>query len=777
MLSWMTTAVIGLAWVPLSPVLPSWPALSAAAAVCGIGGGLSHRPALRSLLGLMMVFTLSSAWSSAYCQWRLAQLFPATLASDELSFNGVLLGPFEQRGTAARPYWRADFQLLAGQCAGDYCPPGQPRFRLNLYQAPQMHPGEVWRLRLKLRPPVGTRSPGAFDYARWLIANGYAGTGYVRAVVARLSESAGTAGQFSRWRSTTLDAAAEQLSDYRQQAVMRALLFADRRGMDNDLWRLFSSTGTSHLMAISGMHIGIVLAWGMLLGRGLSMMGGGGVRSLQLSAVMGLLAALGYAAMAGFSLPTQRALVMAAVLCFTVITARQQASWSAFCVALLLVLFIDPLSVHSAGLYLSFAAVAVLLLLAQDRRWRGRPWHLAVVAQITLILALAPILTAWGFGISPVALPVNLLAIPLLALVIMPLLFAAWLSSPVPVLSHGLFSAADAVLQGLTGGLRWAAELIPLWWPQGGAIAVALGAAMAALLLLPPGIPGRLLCLPLLLLFAAYPATKPAANTAKVVVMDVGQGLSVMVQTAEHTLLYDVGPDFDSGFNSADAVLLPFFRERGIASLDRLILSHGDRDHAGSTAALLAAFSVDEVLSGEAERHRRFEARDCHSQPPWQWDGVRFQFLNTGANADDNANNRSCVLRVSVAGSQLLIPGDIEAQIEARLLPQAESAPPVLLLAAHHGSRSSSSAAWINAWQPAQVVFTASQFNRYRHPHAAVVKRYEERGAQCWQTGLHGSLEFVLGDAGITGPKPAAKRFFWQQSAKEMCAAVDSPPR
>ena len=778
MLSWMMTAVAGLAWLPMMPFLPPWPVLSAGALASSLVAFFCRSSGRRSALGLFALFLLCSAWSSAYCQSRLDQWFPASLAGEEVVLAGRVIGPLEKRGGEARPYWRFDFQLLPGQCAQHYCPPGQPRFRLNLYQTPVLEPGGLWRLRLKLRPPSGTRSPGAFDYARWLMANGYSGTGYVREVLRPVSGSAGIAGHYNHGRSSMLDGAADDLSRYRHHAVMRALLFADRRAMDNEHWRVFAATGTSHLMAISGMHIGIVLAWGMLLGRCVSALGHGGRRGLQLIAATGFLAALLYAAMAGFSLPTQRALIMAGVLCLTLALARQQSSWSALCLALLLILLVDPLSVHSAGLYLSFGAVAILLNVAQDRRWQRHPWRLALVAQLSLIIALAPVLTAWGFGLSAVALPVNLLAIPLLALVIMPLLFAALLLSPFPEISHAVFGLADAVLELLMSGLAWSAELSPLWWPQGGELAVLLGLAAAGLMLLPPGLPGRVLCLPLLVLLLFFPSARPALGSALITVLDVGQGLSVLIETAEHRLLYDVGPDFDSGYNSADAVVLPYLRKRGVGALDRLVLSHGDRDHSGSADALLEVVPVNELLSGEVERHRRFAARDCHAETPWQWDGVSFAFLPTGATVSDNPNNRSCVLTLSMDGRQVVIPGDIESLVESRLLASGALQGEVsLLLAAHHGSRSSSSLAWVKTLNPEHVVFTASRFNRYAHPHHAVVQRYARQGSQCWQTGMTGSLQFILSGEGVSMIDPPAKRFFWQHSPVEMCAGEDSPSR
>ncbi len=773
MLSWMTTAAVGLAVPPMLPGIVDWRWPAVAAVLCLVPWR-SHR--LRHLAVLLLAF----AYSADYCQHRLEQLPPASQAFADMEFDALVLGPVERRGTAAASYYRFAVQLLPGQCAGDYCPPGAPRFRLNYYGESAPQAGQWLRMRMRVKPPQGSVSAGAFDYGRWLMANGYAGRGYVREILAPLPIAPGRRASFQQWRSALLERGRVALDGYAQQGLMRALLFADRRDITSSQWQRFAATGTSHLMAISGMHIGIVLAWGFALARLWVGLGRGGRYSLLMGPLLALLAAIVYGAMAGFSLPTQRALIMALVLCVALLSHRRIGSWQGWQAALLLVLLRDPMVVHSAGFYLSFAAVAALLLIAMDkprRRWR---WLQAVDVQARLLLVLLPVMALWGFSQSPAALPANVLAIPLLALLIMPLLFVGLLCSFVSLeaLSAALFGWVDAILTGLLHYLHWL-EGLPQWQPVLTPEALWALLLVTLLVLLPRGLPGRPLVALLLLVAVLQAPSGPPADSMWLTVIDVGQGLSVLVQHRDRALLYDVGPDFDGGYNSADGVVLPLLRRRGVHFLDRLVLSHGDRDHAGSAAALLAALPVGEVLSGDVGRHQRYGARDCHRALPWRWGALSLQFLAHGGANARRSNNRSCVLLLRLGDSAVLLPGDIEADGERRLLANWPVPQPLtLLLAAHHGSRSSSSAAMLAAAMPGDVVFSASRFNRYRHPSEVVVQRYGNLGAQCWQTGRHGSLRFEIDGRGIRRRWQAQRgQFFWQARPQEMCAVADSALR
>ncbi len=769
MLSWMAFAALGLAIPPLLPAVVDarWPLWVAVA--CGLCWRWRPMPKLILLL-------LALAYSAHYCAQRAAQLPPEALAYVDVEFDALLLGPVERRSTERGAYYRFDVQLSRGQCAANYCPPGRPTFRLNYYAGEPPPVGRWLRLRLRLRPPDGSQSEGAFDYARWLVAGGYAGSGYVREVLAPLDREPGLLGRYQQWRNSLLQWARRDLAVYPQQALMRALLVADRRSMTTAQWQLFSMTGTSHLMAISGMHIAIVVAWGFAVARLLAVFGRGGRHSLLIGPLLALAGALLYSAMAGFTLPTQRALIMASVFCIAILARRRISAWQGWQFALLLVLWRDPMAVHSAGFYLSFAAVAALLLIAMENsppRWRGLR---LLRMQALLLLALLPVLALWGFGQGLAALPANLLAIPLMALLVMPLLFTALFFAVLwPPLSAIIFTFADTALSSLLRYLGVLAEW-PFWQPPSTGMAWFALLLAALLWLLPRGIPGRPLAALFLVVAALQPSAKPDPGSFWLSVIDVGQGLSVLLQHADRALLFDVGPDFDSGYNTADAIVMPLLRRRGITHIDWLVLSHGDRDHAGAAAALLEGVSVGRVFSGDPARHQQWRAENCHNSAPWRWGEISLAFIDHGGSSAASSNNRSCVLLIRLGEYSVLLPGDIEAQAEQRLLTQWRPERPVdLLVAAHHGSNSSSSPQFVTAAAPTDVVFSASRFNRYRHPSAEVLQRYAQLASRCWQTGRHGSLHFVIDSRGVRPLHQGGRRgYFWQHRPTEMCAAADS---
>ncbi len=774
MVSWMTTAALSIAALSYLPALPGRePTLLIQSAVL-LGALCSRR---RHLQLHALAGVLASCYALGHFSLRVAQMPPESVERQSLHLRGEVVGPVEQRA-GSRPYYRLQVRLDPHQCGLGYCPPRRPLLRLNYYGDIPPDSGLAYHFELRLTRPYGSHSPGAFDYGRWLFSHGYSAAGYIRTY--HLVEAQGFSPlhrvQRIYWQTRTrlLEAGEMLLSPYHQSGVMRALLFADRQDISAEQWQAFANSGTSHLMAISGMHIGMVFGGVWLLTRSFARLGKGGRFSVAVGPVAGLLAAAAYAAMAGFSIPSQRALVMVAAFALGFIWRRQLSPWLSYQLALLVVLLVQPLAAHQMGCVLSFAAVGSLLYVFQGRKHQGKryTWQ-ALTSQGAILLAMLPTLSALGFPQPLASLPVNLLAIPLLGFCLLPLLFAGLLMAVLYVpWAHKLFALADQLLTTMVDGLTWAGTLAGVVWLPQSPVAIGFALLGVALLLLPRGLPGRplgLLFMSALLLWRA-PGVKP--GELWVTVIDVGQGLSVLTETPSRALLYDVGPDFDSGYNSADSVIAPLLRRRGIERLDAVVVSHGDRDHAGSLGALLERYSVGVVYAGEPDKTPA-EVRPCEGE--WQWDGFGFRLIHLGISGVVSSNNASCVLQITGSGQSVLLPGDIEAKGEQRLLERAVTPlGSALLVAPHHGSRSSSSAELVSEVAPRHVVFAAARKHRYGHPHEEVVARYRSAGARCWQTGLHGTMSFAVNETGAALRWHSQRgRYFWQRAYAELCATAD----
>ena len=652
----------------------------------------------------------------------------------------------------------------------DQAPAGVPeQILLSQYVLPAMldvpplipRAGERWRLTMRLKRPHGSANPHGFDYEAWLFERGIGATGYVRPKGRneRLEAQApGLAALIDRLRDGVRERFTRVLPDSPWRGVLVALAGGDQGSIPREQWRLFARTGVTHLMSISGLHVTMIgiLAGGLLscLWRRCAWLA---LRlPAQKAAVLGGCFAAGcYVLLAGSGVPAQRTFYMLAAAGLSLWLGIGAQVRRTLLLALLLVLLIDPWAVLSAGFWLSFTAVAALLMISAVSARAGL-WREWWRAQWAVSLLTLPILLGLFQQFSLVSPLANAIAIPAISFVITPLalLFAAL---PLPSLAW----LAETLLSGLMHFLHWCADVpfavwqqaAPPWWLV---LASCIGFGWS---LMPRGVPARcsglLCCVPLL----AWTPPRPAAGTAQVRMLDVGQGLAVHVRTMSHDLLYDTGPLYSAEVDAGERVVLPYLRVEGVQALDMLVVSHDDSDHSGGADAILDGLPVREwrssLHSGHALLSRQNLHRPCRKGDAWTWDGVRFEFLHPPADwAIHGDNSASCVLKVSTVGAALLLSGDAELRAEqAMLVDMAGKLAAPLLVAPHHGSRSSSHGDFIAAVLPREVLFSNGYRNRFHHPDETVVARYEAIGARTWRADRDGALSFELTGKAYTGPQ------------------------
>lgn len=732
--------VIATLWLPALPPY-QWAAFGMLA-LPGLVAGRWPRAAAAFVLGFCY------AWLVAGIE--LSERLPRDLDGEIFQVTGIVDSLPEQGGRRAR------FNLAVESLEqGGNVVTGPDRLRMSWYEDfPALQPGQRWRVSAKLRRPHGYFNPGGFDYERWLFREGIDATGYVTDDQApeRLDDPM-LAGGLDRLRGdlgrrVARSARAEGI----EAALLRALTVGDRRGLDDPDWRVLNATGTSHLVAISGLHVGLVASFALFLGAGLARLCPACLWRLPArhwGALAAIAAAVAYAALAGFALPTRRALAMVAAALVGLLGRRVVRPLAVLGLALAGVLALDPLAPLGAGLWLSFAAVGALLAAFTGRLESRSAVRDGARAQGVVAVALAAPAAlffhrlAWA---SPVA---NLVAVPLVGLGAVPLALAGTALVSFPGIP------GDWALQGAAGvlGLFWqGAEWLAghprvLSQVPAPSLPVLVGAGLGtALLLAPRGVPGRWAGLLLLAPLAWTGSGGPAPGTFRLSVLDVGQGLAAVVRTREHVLAYDTGPSFRSGFNTAEAVVGPYLRDAAGGRLDRLVVSHGDSDHAGGAKILAQRFRPSTILAGEAGIRG---ADRCRDGQRWRHDGVTFRVLHPPAGMPELGNDSSCVLLVRGRRRSALLAGDVTRNVERRLLSVHGAALDAdVLVAPHHGSASSSSAAFVNAVSPDWVIFATGYGNRFELPDEAVVRRYRRAGAAILNTARAGMVQFAPGAAG-----------------------------
>jgi competence protein ComEC len=543
--------------------------------------------------------------------------------------------------------------------------------------------------------------------------------------------------------------------------VIVALVVGDQRAIGQDDWDVFNRTGVGHLISISGLHItmvaGLFAALASFLWRRSFFTGAQlplRMPAQQVAALSGTVVALLYVLLAGFGVPAQRTLYMLAVVAAALWFGRLTPVSHVLCMALGAVVLIDPWAVMAPGFWLSFGAVAAILYASAGRmaaarpRWRGMLMA-GVHTQYVVTLALVPLTMLLFAQVSIVSPLANALAIPVVSFVVTPLALAGSML-PAP-LSTLLLNAAHYAVQALAWVLGWCAGTRWAVWSAPAPAPWLFGfAAIGTMWMLAPrGWPQRWTGLAAWLPLLTAQPSHPLAGELAVTAFDVGQGMALLIETRSHRLLYDTGPAYSPGSNGANRVILPYLKGRGIGALDGVIVSHSDIDHAGGALTLLAALKVDWVSSSlwfdhpivkAAPRHRR-----CVGGQRWEWDGVRFEMLHPALDSYDNGslkpNARGCVLRITAGGHAILLAADIEAAQEAQLV---AASPGMLraeiLLVPHHGSGTSSTPAFLAAVRPRLALFQVGYRNRYRHPKAEVLERYEKLGIERLRTDESGAL-------------------------------------
>lgn len=615
---------------------------------------------------------------------------------------------------------------------------------------PELRAGERWQLVLRAKRSHGLANLGGFDYERWLFSQRILATAYVRSQDNPLRLAASPRFSIDATRERISQAIAEALGEQPSTSLVQGLAVAASSGITKEQWQILQATGTAHLLSISGLHIAMVAGFGFLP----VLLIWWFFPSLYLylparlaAGILGAGFATSYALLAGFNIPTQRSLITVLILMAGLLLRRRFAFSSSFAAAVIAVLVLDPLAPLSIGFWLSFGSVALLALLSIHQA--KSVWIKLFTIQLSLSVFLIPINIAF-FSSLPVYSPLaNLIAIPWVTLLVVPLILLGIVCLPISAeWAGGLWWLSAQALDLLWFGLAYLAQLpnalihfpaIPWYW-------LVLALVGVLLILLPRGLPGRwsgLLCvLPLL----TWQAPKPALGEFRLTVLDVGQGLASAIQTTEHVLVFDTGAKSPYGFDMGEVVVTPWLRSQGITAIDTLMVSHGDNDHSGGAAYLLANFPIQQLATNKANNFESLPASTqlivCVTGQTWIWDEIKFEVLHPSPNDEfAKKNNQACVLRISNAAYSVLLPADIEQSAEQALRTKGANLRSDVVLAPHHGSKTSSSLAFLQAVAPQLVIVSSGYLNRFHHPHPQVLERYQAQGIEVLNTVDTGAIQ------------------------------------
>ncbi len=718
-------------------------------------------------------FICGFAWALFRADLILDARLSPELEGEKLFVEGTITGLPEKSNGNTRFLFKVDKLINAKGLVQKH----PHKLRLYWFKSEQsLVAGDIWRLKVKLKQVNGFSNPGGFDYEAWLFQQNIGATGYVLNDKYNKLLKSSSRERLDRFRLQVRDRLKVSMNELENWGFIPALVLGDRSAIDSEQWRVLRTTGTSHLLAISGLHIGLVAGISFFLTRWLWPLGGLTsilVPAPTLAAYVAIVAAVLYAAMAGFAIPTQRALIMLSVFFLTTFLSKKLAKSTILSLALFLVLVVDPFSVMSAGFWLSFAAIAVIFFGMSSRLYNPGLWWRWGRVQFLVMAGLFPLLVFWFQQIPVFSILANIIFVPWVSMISVPLILSGslvlWLHE-----SFGVFL------------LQFGIDSINLFWPMLKAfqafdvsvyrfqassyLALSLAMAGSVLILLPHGLPGKWLGI-----FWCLPLFFPIKDTIekgefRLSLLDVGQGLAVVLQTEKHVLLFDTGPRFSQNFDAGSAVVLPYLAKAGIKYVDVLIQSHGDNDHIGGLNKILESSTIGKILTSVPDSVEHNNVTFCQRGMKWNWDDVHFEILHPESGELLAGNNLSCVLRVSNAGNSVLLSGDIEKKAELRLLRrESEKLQSTILVVPHHGSRTSSTRLFVKAVSPEYALFAVGYRNRFAFPKQDIIMRYQQIGAEIFSTAENGAIEVRVNKTQVklNANRQDAQRFWNRRGLSE----------
>lgn len=656
----------------------------------------------------------------------LSHPLPHTLENKPITVTGMVASLVNQDSTGSHFLFRVDHANTAIHV------PQLVRMSWHDNQR-TIKPGDIWRLTIRLKRIHGLYNPGGFDAEKWALMTHLRGSGYVLSnKTAYFLEHHYTEYIFDQFRQFIQVKIVSVLPKSEMLPWLFALTTGDREKVRAADWEVLRKTGTNHLMAIAGLHIGLVAGVVKIAaGRCLRWFPALALKFPLpfVEAAAALFAGFLYAGLAGFSLPARRAFVFLIIFAAAMLLSKRINAWVTLGVTLLLLLIIDPLSVLSESFWLSFCTIAFVIYGMRGRVRENSIWWKVCRIQWVIGFALIPLTLYFYHEFSLVSFFANIVTIPLLAFLILPLsLFSAIFIICLPPVGHLLLLLTNAVLKCWWFILCWFDSIKlstpAIFVPDLFSLLVMMIGVL--ILLLPIGQAGRWLgiiwCLPAFL----YLPVKPAAGDLWMTLLDVGQGLSVVVMTPHHTLIFDSGPKVNEKIDAGRAVIIPYLQSLDRFQIDALIISHGDNDHIGGVPATIKKMKVHDIVTSVPEKFKHRTARYCLAGQRWWWDGVMFEFLYPTKERLHQGNNSSCVLRIVIGKNVIILPGDIEKSAESELIQRVpEKLMATVLVAPHHGSQSSGLSAFIEAVYPQYVLYATGYLNKYHLPTASVVLSYD----------------------------------------------------
>ncbi len=679
-------------------------------------------------------------------------------------------------------YTRFDYLIDSLSYQGvEYPSPGKVRLKAYHDQR-QIKLGQSWELTVRLKRPHGYQNPGGrFDYETYLFGQGIRGVGYIRHTPPGRQLSEGESAKIGKSREAVFEFIQEHLGDRSHAGILTALLVGIRGTMSDQQWQVLQNTGTIHLVAISGLHIGLVFAlvsgvmtrvwrfsgqWQCVL------------PAKRWGAICGFVVAFLYALMAGMTVPTRRALTMLGIIVMASLSNRRPSIFETMILVLSGILLFDPLAPLSSGFWLSFGAVFAITLCLRDVRQRETSGlieggvHRVVDwsrIQIGIFVGMMPLLLLMFHQVSLVAPIANMVAVPVVGLLVVPaaLLGLTGFALGFEYIALMLFEFSLWIMGLLWPILHWMAGLNgAIWQIQDKPIALFVCAFLGLALLSLPSVflPRWLGAFWLLPIFITQPQKINQAEF-RYTMLEVGHGLASVIETRNHVLVYDTGPGFVGGMNAGKSIVNPYLVSRGVTVIDTVVLSHDHNDHIGGYGAIQEKFEILQTLAGVPDATDG--ARFCHYGQAWTWDDVRFEILWPVEEGLYEKNNASCVLKVSSVHGSLLLTGDIEKEAELKLALSSEvNLHSTVLQVPHQGSKTSSTNVFLDAVDPHYGFLSTGYLNRFNHPHDVVVERYLSRDIPLLNTAHQGALTVLFGDKGTIHGHREQRVGYWYFKAK-----------